>query len=62
MKEEEEEMLPCPFCGCEDIIVSGFTQPPLGFVGYRATCTNCNAASAIYTIQAIARDAWNRRM
>jgi len=57
------ELLPCPFCGCEDIEVTQNTQSDYMSGWYWTVgCTACEAEFAVSTEAADAIARWNTRV
>lgn len=55
--EYEEELKPCPFCGCNEVkIAEAFTGS-----GHCVHCKRCDAKSGTYYVAENAVNAWNRR-
>lgn len=56
------ELKPCPFCGCDEIMLHHGSLAARRIVGkYWCYCMGCRASSGIYTTDKEAIEAWNRR-
>jgi Lar family restriction alleviation protein len=60
--KEEEEILPYPFCGCKDIVISPYTNKRFGDVEFAIIrCTKCSMGRLIQPSYAAVIKVWNRR-
>ena len=55
----DKELMPCPFCGCEDIVV--MRDPTIIFERYFAMCDCCYVQIHRGTHEEVI-EAWNRRV
>ena len=56
--EAKNELLPCPFCGCEAILdrkVAFMTS------SFRVKCSNCEMCTELHSFKNAAIATWNRR-
>jgi Lar family restriction alleviation protein len=56
-----EELLPCPFCGCTNIVLGAVTFGH-GDMGGRVKCENCGASVPDDYIGRSAKEKWNTRV
>jgi len=56
-----ENLKPCPFCGCKNIIVDTRDDEDGNIIDYYCECMNCGAMSHFAYDRKCTIDAWNTR-